>query len=145
NRQGASLATIKEFQVITNNFTAEFGRGYGAVVLVQTLSGTNRFKGSAYLYHNDQALNAKSFFAHGDKPVFRRNQFGAVLGFPVVKNKLFGFLSFDKVRNSGANLYERDLPTAFERNPANWFKQLGAKDTPENRAFIQSVMDRFEG
>ena len=145
NRQGASLATIKEFQVITNNFTAEFGRGYGAVVLVQTLSGTNRFKGSAYLYHNDQALNAKSFFAHGDKPVFRRNQFGAVLGFPVVKNKLFGFLSFDEVRNSGANLYERDLPTAFERNPANWFLVTPANDTPSNRAFIQSVMDRFEG
>jgi hypothetical protein len=41
NRQGAALSTIKEFQVITNNFTAEFGRGFGAVVLVQTKSGTN--------------------------------------------------------------------------------------------------------
>ncbi len=40
NRQGASLSTIKEFQVISNNYTAEFGRGYGAVVLVQTKSGT---------------------------------------------------------------------------------------------------------
>ncbi len=49
NRQGASLATIKEFQVITNNFTAEFGRGYGAVVLVQTLSGTNAIKGGSIL------------------------------------------------------------------------------------------------
>src|SRR5215213_9266568 len=45
NRQGVSLSTIKEFQVITNNFTAEFGRGYGAVVLVQTLSGTNNVHG----------------------------------------------------------------------------------------------------
>ena len=80
NRQGASLATIKEFQVITNNFTAEFGRGYGAVVLVQTLSGTNNFKGSAYWFHNDQALNAKSYFSHGNKAVFRRNQIGGVLG-----------------------------------------------------------------
>ena len=48
NRQGASLSTIKEFQVITNNFTAEFGRGYGAVVLVQTKSGTNQVHGDAY-------------------------------------------------------------------------------------------------
>src|SRR5215213_5793503 len=83
NRQGASLSTIKEFQVITNNFSSEFGRGYGAVVLVQTLSGTNDFRGSAYWYHNDQALNAKSYFSHGNKPVFRRNQFGGVLGFPI--------------------------------------------------------------
>ncbi len=58
NRQGASLSTIKEFQVITNNFTAEFGRGYGAVVLVQTKSGTNRISGDVYWYHNDSALNA---------------------------------------------------------------------------------------
>ncbi|MEO7658449.1 MAG: carboxypeptidase-like regulatory domain-containing protein, partial [Pyrinomonadaceae bacterium] len=83
NRQGASLATVKAFQVITNNFTAEFGRGYGAVVLVQTLSGTNKIKGSAYWYHADQALNAKSFFSHGKKPVTRRNQYGAVGGFPI--------------------------------------------------------------
>lgn len=143
NRQGASLATVKEFQVITNNFTAEFGRGYGAVVLVQTLSGTNNVKGSAYLYHNNQDLNAKSFFSHGKKPVFRRNQFGAVLGFPVWKDKLFGFVSVDEVRNSGDATYTRDVPLAFERNPANWFQVSPANDTPGNRAFIQSVFDRF--
>lgn len=145
NRQGASLATIKEFQIITNNFTAEFGRGYGAVVLVQTLSGTNSFRGSAYLYHNDQALNAKSFFSHSDKAVFRRNQFGGVLGFPVWKNKLFGFVSIDELRNTGGSTYTRDLPLAFERNPANWFQITPANDTPANRAFIQSIFDRFDG
>lgn len=143
NRQGASLATIKEFQVITNNFTAEFGRGYGAVVLVQTLSGTNAIKGSAYWYHNDQAFNAKSFFSHGRKPITRRNQFGGVGGFPIWKNKVFGFLSIDEIRNSGANTYTRDLPLPFERNPANWFAVTPANNTPANRAFIQSVFDRI--
>lgn len=143
NRQGASLATIKAFQVITNNFTAEFGRGYGAVVLVQTLSGTNKIKGSAYLFHADQALNAKSFFSHGKKPVTRRNQYGGVAGFPIWRNKFFGFLSLDRVENSGANTYTRDLPLPFERNPANWFQVTPANDTPANRAFIQSVFDRF--
>jgi hypothetical protein len=147
NRQGASLATVKEFQVITNNFTAEFGRGYGAVVLVQTKSGTNNVHGEAYLYHNDQALNAKSFASHGKKAVFRRNQFGGVAGFPLWRDKFFGFLSVDEIRNTGANTYSRDLPTAFERNPANWFTAPGAsaRDNPANRAFIQSVFDRFEG
>ncbi|MGB7068263.1 MAG: TonB-dependent receptor [Pyrinomonadaceae bacterium] len=143
NRQGASLATVKEFQVITNNFTAEFGRGYGAVVLVQTLSGTNNINGAAYWYHNDQALNAKSFFSHGKKPVFRRNQFGGVLGFPVWKDKLFGFVSADELRNTGGATFTRDVPLPSERDPANWFQISPQNDTPGNRAFIQSVFDRF--
>lgn len=144
NRQGAALATIKEFQVITNSFTAEFGRGYGAVVLVQTLSGTNSVDGSAYWFHNNSALNAKSFFSPGAKPVNRRNQFGGVVGFPIWKNKLFGFVSIDHLENSGALGFTRDVPTPLERDPASWFQHpTHAFDTPGNRAFIQSVMDRF--
>lgn len=144
NRQGVALATIKEFQVISNSYTAEFGRGYGAVVLVQTLSGTNKLNGSAYWYHNNSSLNAKSFFSHGPKPVNRRNQVGGVVGFPIWRDKFFGFLSLDHLENTGAANYVKDVPTAFERNPDNWFKHpVGAFDTPENRAFIKSVMDRF--
>ncbi len=143
NRQGASLSTIKEFQVITNNFTAEFGRGFGAVVLVQTIAGTNSLHGDVYWYHNDSALNAKRFFSHGKKPVNRRNQFGFTSGFPVVKNKLFGFVSLDHVESTGANDFARDVFTVAERNPANWFLQTPANNTPANRAFIQSVIDRF--
>ncbi len=143
NRQGASLATIKEFQVITNNFTAEFGRGYGAVVLVQTFSGTNNIHGSAYLYHNNSSLNAKSFFSHLSKPVNRRNQFGFTTGFPIIKNNLFGFVSFDRTQNSGSLNYTRDVFLPSERDPANWFRITPANDTPANRAFIQSVIDRF--
>ncbi|HLA12029.1 MAG TPA: carboxypeptidase regulatory-like domain-containing protein [Pyrinomonadaceae bacterium] len=145
NRQGASLSTIKEFQVITNNFTAEFGRGYGAVVLVQTKSGTNNFHGDVYWYHNSSALNATAnIFTPGlKKPVNRRNQYGFTSGFPISKNRLFGFINFDEVRNSGAGGYTRDVFLAKERNPANWFLQTPSNDTPENRAFIQSVIDRF--
>jgi hypothetical protein len=143
NRQGASLATIKEFQVITNNFTAEFGRGYGAVVLVQTKSGTNDIRGEAYLYHNDNDLNAKSYFAHGPKAVNRRNQFGGVVGFPVLKNRVFGFLSVDEIRNSGDGNFRKDVFTAAEHSSANWFNITPANNTPGNRAFIQSVLDRF--
>src|SRR5713101_6357074 len=63
NRQGVALATIKEFQVITNAFSAEFGRGYGSVVLVQTKSGTNEEHGEAYLYHQDGKLTELATFA----------------------------------------------------------------------------------
>jgi hypothetical protein len=146
HRQGASLSTIKEFQVITNNFTAEFGRGYGAVVLVQTKSGTNNLHGDVYWYHNDSALNAtnNAFSPTAIKGVTRRNQFGFTSGFPVITNKLFGFVSLDHTENSGVNGFNRDVFTMDERNPANWFKTTPANDTPSNRAFIQSVMDRFK-
>jgi outer membrane receptor protein involved in Fe transport len=145
NRQGASLSTIKEFQVITNNFSAEFGRGYGAVVLVQTKSGTNQIHGDVYWYHNDSALNAtNNVFAPGvKKGVTRRNQFGFTSGFPVWKDRLFTFISLDHTENSGANNFNRDVFTLAERNPANWFKQTPANDTPANRAFVKSMIDRF--
>jgi outer membrane receptor protein involved in Fe transport len=145
NRQGASLSTIKEFQVITNNFTSEFGRGYGAVVLVQTKSGTNSLHGDIYFYHNDSALNAANnqFTPGAIKPVNRRNEYGFTSGFPIFKNKLFSFVSLDHVQNSGAGGYTRDLFLTSERNPANWFLQTPANNTPANRAFIQSVIDRF--
>jgi hypothetical protein len=143
NRQGASLSTIKEFQVITNNFTAEFGRGYGAVVLVQTKSGTNSINGDVYWYHNNSALNAKSYFSHGPKPVRRRNQFGFTSGFPIFKNRLFGFVSADHTEETGALNFSRDVFLASELDPANWFRVTPANDTPQNRAFIQSVLNRF--
>jgi outer membrane receptor protein involved in Fe transport len=140
NRQGASLATIREFQVLTNNFSAEFGRGYGAVVLVQTKSGTNQVHGELYEYHNDSALNAKSHFATGaPKPVNRRNQYGGVVGLPFYKNRLFGFFSFDQVRRTGAQSFTRDILRPDERTP----RLTGPNDTPGNRDFITSVINRF--
>ncbi len=143
NRQGASLATIKEFQAITNNFSAEFGRGYGAVILVQTKSGTNNFRGEAYEYHNSSFLNAKSHFNTAvAKPVNRRNQFGGVLGFPIFKNKLFGFISYDRVSNFGALGYTRDVFLATERDSSQFFRTTPTNNTPANRAFIESVLNR---
>ncbi|CAN5710720.1 hypothetical protein BH20ACI3_BH20ACI3_03580 [soil metagenome] len=146
HRQGVSLATIKEFQVITNNFTAEFGRGYGAVVLVQTLSGTNKIHGSGYWFNQNSRLNAtNNVFSPGSiKPVNRRNQFGFTTGFPMVKNRLFGFVSLDHVEDTGGGNLNRDVFLASEHDPANWFRQTPQFDTPANRAFIQSVLDRFK-
>jgi outer membrane receptor protein involved in Fe transport len=145
NRQGVSLATIKEFQVITNTFTAEFGRGYGAVVLVQTLSGTNRVHGSAYWFNQNSALNAtNNVFNPGvKKAVDRRNQFGMTGGFPLIKNRLFGFASWDHVEESGGANITRDVFLRSEHDPANWFTTTPANDTPANRAFIKSILARF--
>src|SRR5215813_10396661 len=110
HRQGASLATIKEFQVISNNFTAEFGRGYGAVVLVQTKSGTNSLHGDVYEYHQDSLWNEKSYFSRSlPKPVNHRDEYGATAGFPILRDTLFGFASFDRTEFKGDQGRTRDL------------------------------------
>ena len=84
NRQGAALSTIQEFQVLKNGYSAEFGRGDGAVVLVQTKSGTNQYHGDVYLYQQNGAWNAKSFFAQAapeaDPSPF--SEYGFTLGVP---------------------------------------------------------------
>ena len=84
NRQGVPLATIKEFQVISNSYSAEFGRGYGAVVLVQTKQGTNAVKGEAYFNRQDSDWNERAFFnpAPAARPINSRNVFGASIHRP---------------------------------------------------------------
>ena len=139
NRQGAALSTIKEFQVITNTYSAEFGRGYGAVVLVQTKSGTNAWRGDVYEFRQDSSWNAKSTFSLA-KPDNSRDQFGATLGFPLRRNELFAFASADHKRFEGFQTYARDLFLASELAAPRLTR---GNDTPANRAFIDSVLSRF--
>jgi outer membrane receptor protein involved in Fe transport len=139
NRQGAALSTIKEFQVITNSYSAEFGRGYGAVVLVQTKSGTNQIHGDLYDFHQDSMWNAKRTF-DAAKPDNSRDQYGATAGFPIRKNRVFAFVSADKKRFEGFQTYTRDLFLASELAAPRLTR---GNDTPENRAFIDNVLSRF--
>ena len=139
NRQGVSLSTIKEFQVISNTYSAEFGRGYGAVVLVQTKSGTNQWKGDAFEFMQDgNDLTALRKFATA-KPDNQRHQYGGTVGFPIRRNSLFGFLSFDRTKFDGRQNYSRDLLLANEKTP----RLTRGNDTPANRAWIQSIIDRY--
>jgi hypothetical protein len=141
NRQGAALSTIQEFQVLKNGYSAEFGRGDGAVVLVQTKSGTNTLHGDAYLYQQDSDWNAKSFFAaSAPKPIRQRSEYGFTLGAPVVRNRLFAFGNVDRTKSDGENNYIRDLFTPAELAAPRLTR---GNDTPANRAWIQSVLDRF--
>jgi hypothetical protein len=104
---------LAEFSVQTNNYTAEYGRTYGAVVNIVTKSGTNKVHGSVFEFMRNGALNARNFFAPvGDK--LKRNQFGASLGGPIMKDKLFFFGTYQgtQLRNlAGGN-------TAFVPTPA---------------------------
>ena len=142
NRQGAALATIQEFAVLKASYSAEFGRGDGAVVLVQTKSGTNQVRGDVYMYRQDGDWNARTFFAapNSPKPERQRTQTGLTIGFPMMRNKLFGFANADITKLDGENPYTRDFPLPSEIN-GPWLTR--GNDTPANRAFIQSVLDRF--
>lgn len=140
NRQGASLSTIKEFQVLSNTYSAEFGRGYGAVVLVQTKSGTNRWRGDAYWYLQDSNdLTALRKFATV-KPDNQRNQYGGTLGFPIRRDRLFAFVSFDRTRYQGTQNYARDIILP-EEIAKPWLTR--GNDTAANRAWISDILARY--
>jgi hypothetical protein len=87
--------TIREFRVESNAYSAEFGRNSGGQINVLTKSGTNDFGGSAYLFHRNDALDARNFFDVGEKPDFHRNQFGATLGGPLQENRTFFFVGYE--------------------------------------------------
>src|SRR5207247_11411998 len=84
---------VGEFKVVTNNMSAEYGRAAGATINVSYRSGTNQLHGSGWEFFRDTKLNSTSYFkpATAEKPPLRRNQFGRVLGGPIVKKKAFLF------------------------------------------------------
>ena len=99
--QMVPLDSVQEMGIITNNFTAEYGRADAGVVNVTTKSGTNAFHGTLYEFNrvSDLASNSFNNNAYGlDKPHYTRNQFGYSLGGPIKKNKLFFFSNTEWTR-----------------------------------------------
>lgn len=99
---------VGEFKVVTNNMSAEYGRAAGATINVAYASGTNTFRGSAWEFMRRTEMNASGFFrpASGVKPGFDRDQFGGVVGGPLVRNKAFFFADvevFDQTRSQTAS------------------------------------------
>ncbi|PYQ12219.1 MAG: hypothetical protein DMF80_18945 [Acidobacteria bacterium] len=91
------VEAVLEFQVLTNAYSAEFGRSAGGVINAVTRSGANEFHGSAFEFHRNSALDARNFFdpPSQPKPDFKRNQFGAVLGGPLRRDRTFFFLAYE--------------------------------------------------
>ena len=138
NRQGVALATIKSFQVLTNNFSSEFGRGYGSVVLVQTKSGTNSVDGEVYGYFQDAQYNElDALNKQRDKPEATRRQYGLAAGFPIVRDTLFTFVNADMVEDVGGAFATRGLFTAEDLALPRLTK---GNDTPANRAFQDYIL-----
>jgi hypothetical protein len=122
---------IGDYQVITNSFSAEFGRNSGAQINVVTRSGTNEFHGALFHFHRNSALNARDnqeklaagrygFFANNGFPAFaglanrftngpapfRENRFGGRLGGPIVENKAFFFVTYEGTYFRGEDAFE---------------------------------------
>ncbi len=107
-----SQASIREFQVNTSSYSAEYGRAAGGVVNAITKSGTNDFHGTLFFYDRDNKWGARNAFSFqtvgtppntqvvGLKPTDRRLQYGGAVGGPIVKDKLFFFFTFDQQRQT---------------------------------------------
>ncbi|MBK6313879.1 MAG: carboxypeptidase regulatory-like domain-containing protein [Blastocatellia bacterium] len=120
------LDSVQEFTVLTNNFSAEYGRAGGGVVNVATKAGTNEFHGTIYEFNRISALatdsaNLKGQFVPSKKGVFTRNQFGYSVGGPVVKDKLQFFQSTEWLRVRSQDTSIALVPTAelISQTPAN--------------------------
>ena len=81
------IDAVREFNVLTETYSAEYGKRAGAQVTVVTQSGTNQLHGSLFEFLRNSALDARNTFDQGFVPPFRRNQFGAALGGPIKKDK----------------------------------------------------------
>ncbi|MGA3011105.1 MAG: carboxypeptidase regulatory-like domain-containing protein [Terracidiphilus sp.] len=118
---------VAEFQVVTNNTSAEYGRSGGATINVVTRYGTNELHGRAWEFVRNTDFDATGFFKpdFGGKPALHQNQFGATLGGPLKKDKLFYFIDYEGFRQSNSFTDTATLPTAAERGLSSTGTPLG--------------------
>ena len=106
-----NLDSIEEFRIITNNFDAEYGNYSGGQVNVVTKSGTNSLHGSVFEFNRNTAFNARNYFSPaGDAPKLIQNQFGAVVGGPIKRDKLFFFVDYQGTRRIFAPTVSAAVP-----------------------------------
>jgi hypothetical protein len=144
-----SVEGIQEFKVLTNNAGAEYGRSVGAIVVVTTKSGGNRFHGSLFEFLRNEKLDALNFFARTDaaKPPFKLNQYGGSLGGPVWKNHTFFFANYEGYREVFGDTQLQTVPVAQIRTGD--FRGIVANGiydpltTSNNPAGGAAIRDRF--
>lgn len=100
--EGSTLGVdaVQEFSVLTSNYSAEYGRTSGGVVNALTKPGSNSFHGDVYEFLRNSAFDARNFFDPPQIPGFRRNQFGAAFGGPIIKDRTFFFADYEGLREN---------------------------------------------
>ncbi|MGO9261903.1 MAG: carboxypeptidase regulatory-like domain-containing protein [Bryobacteraceae bacterium] len=109
---------VREFNVLTDSYGAEFGKRPAAQVLIVTQSGTNQVHGSLFDFLRNNAMDARNFFDGGSVPGFERNQFGASLGGPVQKNRTFVFANYEGLRQ---HLHQTGVDLVPDTNARNGY------------------------
>jgi hypothetical protein len=132
--------TLQEFRVQTSNYGAAFGRFPNGIVNALVRSGTNSIHGTAFEFLRNPHLNARPWgsVASSPKEPLHRNQFGATLGGPMIKNKAFFFGSYAGLRQADANLMTGAIvPSALERT-GNFTQSIGTlpKDPTTGTNFV---------
>jgi hypothetical protein len=109
---------LEEFKILTNSFSAEYGRTGGGVILATIKGGTNAFHGVLFEFLRNDKLNGRNFFAppSQNKPVLRQNQFGAAVGGPIRPNKTFFFADWQGTRVRTAAVRTSAVPTLAMRD-----------------------------
>jgi hypothetical protein len=110
----ASPDALAEFKVETDNYSAEYGRATGAVINATIRSGTNQLHGTLWEFLRNTDLNAVGFFkpVNGVKPAFNQNQFGAAVGGPILRNKMFVFGDYEGFRRVFHPIQFATVPSA---------------------------------
>lgn len=125
----------QEFRIVTQNFDAQYGFSPSAVVNIQTRSGANGFHGGAFEFVRNNDLNAANFFSHAVDPL-KRNQFGAFLGGPIRRDKLFFFANYQATRMSSAATSN----TTYTPTQAMLNGDFSAVDVTLPAPFVNNVM-----
>ena len=104
--------SIQEFRVLTQNYSAEYGRTGGGVISSVTRAGTNSLHGGAFEFLRNNILDARQFFDQGGTKPFRRNQFGGFAGGPILRDRTFFFANYEGLRERLALTHISTVPDA---------------------------------
>jgi hypothetical protein len=118
SQQLLGVDAVREFNVLRDGYSAEYGQHPGAQVLIVTQSGTNQIHGSLYEFIRNNALDARNFFDGPSVPGFTRNQFGASLGGPLKKDKTFLFGNWEQLRQ---HLHQTGVDLVPDNNARNGY------------------------
>jgi hypothetical protein len=113
------VETIREFRVVTNAFSADYGRVMGGIVNIATKAGTNELHGSGFEFFRNSRMDAPNYFDQGgEPPPFTRNQYGGAVGGPIVKNRVFFFGGYERLQEDLGQTIITAVPTAAVRTGA---------------------------
>ncbi len=112
-----SIEAVQEFKIETTPYSAELGTSPGAQIILMTKNGTNQLHGSVYEFVRNDYFDAKNYFDNPDQriPELRKNQFGATLGGPIVKDKLFYFGDYEGNLQRIGQTFFGTVPTLLQR------------------------------